>query len=244
MKMKKIIYYVTLAALVLTACNELQKPTEERVPVALAYRTVQAVETKASQNLNEGSFTRGESIKVRIKESGATAWEEYCFTAGEAGAMTPGSPAPYYPAGSSRIDIAACYPATAGTSFSVLDDQTDDANYKASDLMFASVTDQAKQAAPVNLAFSHKMAKINVNITPGAGVDAIESVTILNVKPTVSFDLAPGETGVASGDATGISVSNNGAAVIPAQTISGELLSIVTDKGVATRMGLIMNKVY
>lgn len=114
MKMKKIIYYVTLAALVLTACNELQKPTEERVPVALAYRTVQAVETKASQNLNEGSFTRGESIKV-------------------------------------RIDIAACYPATAGTSFSVLDDQTDDANYKASDLMFASVTGQAKQAAPVNL---------------------------------------------------------------------------------------------
>ena len=81
MKMKKIIYYVTLAALVLTACNELQKPTEERVPVALAYRTVQAVVTKASQNLNEGSFTRGESIKVRIKESGATAWEEYSFTA-------------------------------------------------------------------------------------------------------------------------------------------------------------------
>ena len=78
------------------------------------------------------------------------------------------------------------------------------------------------------------MAKINVNITPGAGVDAIESVTILNVKPTISFDLATGETGVASGDATGISVSNNGAAVIPAQTISGELLSIVTDKGVAT----------
>ena len=100
-------------------------------------------------------------------------------------AQAPGSPAPY--AGSSRIDIAACYPATAGTSFSVLDDQTSDANYKASDLMFASVTGQAKQAVPVILAFSHKMAKINVNITPGAGVDAIESVTILNVKPTVSF---------------------------------------------------------
>lgn len=241
--MKKVWYYLILAALGMTACNELQQPAEERIPVTLTYRKVQAVEeTKAAQDLNEKVFTTGEAIKVRIRETGTTEWEEYDFTAGESGAMVPGTPAPYYPAGTVTVDIAACYPAAAGTSFSVETDQTSDASYKASDLMFATATGQAKQAASVNLAFSHKMAKINVNIAPGSGVNSIESVSILNVKPTVSFDLATGETGVASGTPTSVTVSNNGAAIIPAQTINGGLLSIATDKGLATYT--VRNKLF
>ena len=78
------------------------------------------------------------------------------------------------------------------------------------------------------------MAKLCVNITPGQGVTSINSLSVLNVKPTVSFNQATGEVGTASGDATSIAMSNNGAAIIPAQTISGGLLSIVTDKGTAT----------
>lgn len=108
------------------------------------------------------------------------------------------------------------------------------ADYKACDLLFASVTDQPKQKTPVKLVFAHKMAKINVNIIAGSGVGEIRSVAILNVKPTVTFDQATGETGEASGTATSITMSNEGAALIPAQTISGGLLSIVTDKGEAT----------
>ena len=122
----------------------------------------------------------------------------------------------------------------AGASFTVADDQTDDADYKASDLMFASVTNQAKQTTAVNLAFTHKMAKLVVNITAGQGVTSINSVSILNVKPTVTFDPATGAVGSASGDVATIAVSNEGAAVIPAQTINGGLLEIVTDKGTAT----------
>ena len=147
--------------------------------------------------------------------------------------MTPPNPGPYYPAGAQNIDIVAYYPATAGTSFSVATDQTADADYKASDLMFASVSNQAKQSEAVNLAFSHKMTKLNVNITAGQGVNSITSVSVLNVKPTVSFDQATGAVGAASGETVSIAMSNNGAAIIPAQTISGGLLSIVTDKGTA-----------
>ena len=100
--------------------------------------------------------------------------------------------------------------------------------------MFASVTNQAKTTNAVNLAFSHKMAKLCLNITAGEGVGSITSVSILQVKPTVSFNPATGEVGAALGDAITIAVSNQGAAVIPAQTITGGLLSIVTDKGTAT----------
>ena len=236
MKTKKILF-AAAALTLLTACSSDDSPivnTEQRVPVTLAYTTIDAVETRAAQNLNEGTFASGEEVTVRISNTGVGEWTDYTFTTGSAGAMNPGDPAPYYLAGAQNIDIAAYYPATAGETFTVAADQTSDANYKASDLMFASVTNQAKQAEAVNLAFTHKMAKLAVNITAGAGVTSITSVSILNVKPTVSFNQATGAVGEASGTATTIAMSNCGAAVIPAQTIDGGLLSIVTDKGTAT----------
>lgn len=227
-------FFFFIAAFVLAACTQIENPAESNVPVSLSYSTVAATETKAAQNLNEGTFTSGESVKVRISNTGAGSWTDYDFTTGDAGAMSPTGTVPYYPAGTQNIDIVAYYPATAGSSFSVATNQTADASYKASDLMFASVTNQAKQAEAVNLAFTHKMAKLNVNITAGTGVSSISSVSILNVKPTVSFDQATGAVGEATGDATAIAMSNEGAAVIPAQTIDGGLLSIETDKGTAT----------
>jgi len=222
---------------VLAACSlddQMTEPVEQRVPVKLAYTTIDATETRAAQNLNEGTFATGENVKVRISNTGADAWTDYTFTTAAEGAMTAPATPPYYPAGAQNIDIVAYYPATAGSSFTVAADQTAGASYKASDLMFASVTNQAKTQDAVNLAFSHKLAKLAVNITAGQGVGSITSVSILNVKPTVSFNQATGEVGSASGDATTIAVSNEGAAVIPVQTIDGSLLSIVTDKGTAT----------
>lgn len=240
MKTKKILI-VAAALTVLAACSSDDSPVdspivnaEQRVPVTLAYTTIDAVETRAAQNLNEGTFDSGESVRVRISNTGEDTWAEYPFFTAADGAMTATDPAPYYPAGNQNIDIVAYYPGTAWDSFTVYADQTDDADYKASDLLFASVTNQAKQAEAVNLAFTHKMAKLNVNITAGAGVGSITSVSILGVKPTVSFDRATGGVGEATGTATTIAVSNNGAALIPPQTITGGLLSIVTDKGTAT----------
>ena len=225
---------IAIAALMMAACTQKENPGEERTPVALQYTTVDATETKAAQNLNEGTFTSGESVKVRISNTGAGEWTDYDFTTGSAGAMSPASTVPYYPAGTQNIDIVAYYPATAGTTFTVQADQTGNTDYKASDLMFASVTNQTKQAEAVNLAFTHKLAKININVTVGTGVSTISSVSLLNVKPTVSFNQATGAVGSATGSATTIAMTNNGAAVIPAQTIDGGLLSIVTDKGTAT----------
>lgn len=236
-------FILAVAAVAFAACTHMENPIEEiipkepteiKVPVSLSYSTVDVVASKAAQDLNEGTFASGEGITVRISNTGAGEWTDYAFTTGTAGAMTAPDPGPYYPAGAHNIDIVAYYPASAGTSFTVASDQTADASYKASDLMFASVTNQAKQAEAVNLAFSHKMAKLCVNITPGQGVTSINSLSVLNVMPTVSFNQATGEVGAASGPATTITMSNNGAAIIPAQTISGGLLSIVTDKGTAT----------
>ena len=231
------LFFAAAAMTLLTACNQEEiatDPAAGRVPVTLSYTTVDATETRAATNLNEGTFASGTPITVRISNTGLNTWTDYTFTTAAEGAMTAPDPAPYYPAGEQNIDIVAYYPATTGSTFTVATDQTADASYKASDLMFASKTNQAKQAAAVELAFSHKMAKLCVNITAGQGVTSISSLSVLNVKPTVSFDQATGTVGEASGKATRIAMSNNGAALIPAQTIDGNLLSIVTDKGTAT----------
>ena len=234
--MNRKILFAAAAMTLLTACNQEEiatDPAAGRVPVTLSYTTVDATETRAATNLNQGTFASGEAIKVRISNTSENYWTDYDFTTGEAGAMNATDPAPYYPAGPQNIDILAYYPTTAGTTFTVALDQTTDAAYKASDLMVATITNQAKTTNAVNLAFSHMMAKLIVNVTAGSGVSKINSVSILNVKPTVTFDPSLGSVGIASGEATTIAISNNGAAVIPAQSITGRLLSIVTDKGTA-----------
>ncbi|MBO7561289.1 MAG: fimbrillin family protein [Bacteroidales bacterium] len=231
--MKSHFFLIALSALTLSACSHLDNPVEESVPIALSYSTVQITGTKAAQNLNDGTFASGETVKVMVSKTGEGNWAGYDFTTGESGTMIAPNPGPYYPAGSTNIDISAYYPSSAGTSFTVKSDQTADSDYKASDLMFASVTDQAKQTSPVELVFSHKLVKINVNITAGSGIESITGVSILNVKPTVSFNQTTGAVETVSGAVGDIEMSNNGAAVIPAQVVDGDFLSIVTDKGTA-----------
>ena len=221
----------------LTACSSDDSPIEptvERVPVRLGHITVDAAETRAAQHLNEGTLDAGERVMVRISNTDAEYWTNYTYTSGDNGDMIAPAPGPYYPEGGQHIDIAAYLPATAGTSFTVAADQISDEDFKASELLFASVTDQAIQTEAVELAFKHKMAKICVNATVGEGVGSINEINILNVHRTVSFNQTTDEVGVKNDRTTHIILSNNGAAVIPAQTINGRLLAIKTDKGTAT----------
>ena len=127
------------------------------------------------------------------------------------------------------------YPSSARTasSFTVNSDQTSDDNYKASDLMYASATATKDSPSPT-LTFTHKMAKIIVNVTPASGVSSITRVTLNNISRTVAFTAGTGELGdVSSSD--DITMSNGGAVLIPPQTTSesNNFLTIITDAGTA-----------
>lgn len=237
---------VLAAALCAAACTRMENPREERIPVSLTYTTVQATETKAAQDLNEGDLAVGTEVAVRIRNTGSgNNWTQYIFTVDADGTLVPSGEPPYYPDGDGRIDIVAYCPASVITSVaitatgmipcSVPTDQTSDDAYKAADVMFASVRNQGRTPAPINLAFTHLMSKLNVNITPGAGVGSINSVSILNVirEGQLTVDMGDVRTKT-SASATSITMSNDGAACFPAQTISGNLLSIETDMGTAT----------
>ena len=238
MKMKQIFYVAGLLAM-MAACTTDDQPESasgERVPIGLAYTTQPQVETRASasQTLNNDYIESGKTITVRISNYNAGAYTDYTYTTGASGALTLPTPAPYYPLDGTNVDILAYYPASASTSFTIQSDQTTDANYTASDLMWATpITNQAKTTSNVTLNFTHKMAKICANISAGTAVSEINSVKLKQVKPTVGFNLGDGTTDAASGDAGDVTIASgetaasvSGAAVIPAQTITGSLLEI------------------
>ena len=252
MKTSKILC-MAAGLMLLSACNsdELDE-FAGRIPINLGYETLtveEATRTAASTTINDSYITSGDNVMVKIKNYSTAVgnYVPYTYQAGASGTMTPPSPKPYYPTGSTNIDILAYYPSTAGKSsnFDVNADQTSDTNYKASDLMVATKTNQAKTTSTVSLAFQHKMAKLVVTATKGDGVNGIKTITLKNVKRRVSFTNTSGDVGSAQtiSGATDVIVfkggsdtnaSGIGAALIPAQTITGNILEIETDQGTAT----------
>ena len=248
MKKERIITLAT-SLMLLTACSEYigEDTPDGRIPVNLGYTTLTAEEatrTAAATDINDANIATGDKITVQIKNNGAAAstYTSYTYTAAAAGAMTPPSTKPYYPTGSTNIDILAYYPYNAAANFDVAADQTTDANYKASDLMVATKTNQAKTTETVALAFQHQMAKLVVTATAGDGVSKINTITLKQVKRRVTFTNTTGAVGTATSisgtDVTlfkdGSEDTGTGAALIPGQTITGNLIEIATDQGTAT----------
>lgn len=224
------------------ACSENEQLAEDslsKVPVLLTTQltAVDAGATRAGTSLNNTALTSGD-VGVFLSGDYTT---KYTYTAGANGALSSTSPA-YYPA-NGNIDIVAVYPASAtasasqATAFAVLADQTVDANYEASDLMRGIVTGVNKTSGVQTVALRHKMAKIIVNVTAGAGVSSISSVTLNNIKRQITYTASTDELGVAEQiEGTYVQVGqNNCAAVIPPQTINAStaFLTIVTDAGAA-----------
>lgn len=242
MKYSKFFFAAGLLALA-TACTNDTEDVENsaKLPIRLSYTTLQAVDTRAaaSQNLNEDFIESGKDVKVAIATvTNSSSYTQYIFTTGASGVLNiPAENPPYYPLDGTNINIRAIYPADAANgSHTVLADQSSDDNYAASDLMLATpVNNKAKTAEAVALTFAHKMAKIKVDVTPGTAVKQINSITLKQVKPTVNLDFFAGTVGEASGDATDIIIAKEeatdgkkiqGAAVFPAQTLTGALLEI------------------
>lgn len=242
MKYYRLLYVAGLLAMTAACTNDdmdEQMALGEKVPVTLSYQTLEAVANRASasQTLNQDYIESGKSVTVRISNTGADSYTNYIYTTGAAGVMNvPAANAPYYPLDGTNIDIKAYYPVSASGSHTVQADQSTNDNYTASDLMWATpITDQAKTASAVTLNFTHKMAKMVMNVTPGSAVKQINSVTLKQVKRTIGFSISDGTLGALSGSAEDITVITgeatdgavvHGAAVIPPQTINGNLLQI------------------
>lgn len=238
---------MALAAIVLAACAT--NDTAEQAPDS-SYDgpeiSMQASETMASTraetDIQTALFDADEVLQGYIWHTSDQANNNFSplLTA-----MAPTNEAPtvnplktnqrlFWPADPTKtITLYALYPQTVNsgtTTFTVEADQTSDAGYKASDLMWAG--DHASHAAmtaaysenALNIPFKHKMAKLIVNAMSDGSIEnvIINGITVQNIKRQIGFTPT---TGVLGGSGTlaepgAIAMSNFGACLLPPQTIT------------------------
>ena len=201
------------AALALAACGNDENLNDG--PVAIRLSSSLEVQTRAASGIQGSAFDEGEQVDVFITEDAQTPTTTYpqplTYTTGTGGAMTP-SVQPYFPTSGEDVNIYAYYPANTvkdmnesaeDVTFTVEADQSTDAAYKASDLMFGTAANPVgRQSSAIPVTFRHLLSKITVNLTPGDGNPSLDGATVSLMNVRLDAQLTPSDGTVAEGTGT------------------------------------------
>ena len=199
MKKSKLLGWAFMVLATITSCSEdtdvLSQETEIKLTSKVLYTGEIIPSRVTSLDYQSTQIVEGQQIGVTItgakSEHSNVAWK-----VGENGALNNTGDKVYYGAGTATIT--AYHPFNfewTGTShsFSVSPDQSIEENYRNSDLLWAKAT-STKTDAAVPLKFTHKLAKINVNLTSeieGMNLSGA-TISICNTKISVTFDPTTG----------------------------------------------------
>ncbi len=270
MTIKKKYLLFAAAALTLAACSNDDEnlnggPVELRLSSGIEVQEV----TRAATDIQNEAFDANEKIDVYINEATAgTPSTDYpqpmVYTQATTGNSLnpPSGEQPYFPSSGSGVTIHAVYPsssetfttggyatdAESNTTFTIQTDQSENKNYKLSDLMYGQANngnevERTDQTIP--LFFTHLLSKVTVILKAGAGlVDADldgAKVELLGVKPTTTITMASGTIGVAAGTETDIHVFTatssalSGSAIVVPQQLPVQFVRVsLADGGVLT----------
>lgn len=217
MKATKIISACAVLVALASCSNDhvISQPGAEDTPIRIQ-ANVGAVTTKAAHNLLESSFSNGDAINVYISEnttnggtsSGGTYNGGMVYT--HDGSKFAPTTTQFFPANGNGIDVWGVYPSTVNEStqdFTIESNQTLDADYKASDLMFATKLTNRTKTDPITLVFAHKLSKIIVKLDQETGVNAnLDGAKIKLTDVIMKTGLTVNSTGITLGD-----LSNDGA---------------------------------
>ena len=242
--MKKNMIFAAIAALALTACSNDDDIKVGGDNAILLTSSLNVAETRAATNIQTSAFDADETVDVYITEHNGgnnptTYPQPIEYTTGAGGALTVGTQY-YYPTSGNGVNIYALYPATAETGklFTIAEDQSTDANYKASDLMYGKPASNpvSPSANAVDIQFSHLLSKVTINLKPGANVTSLNGaeVKLLGVQPSTTLTASKDGCSIApaSGDATPITVMTatetvtSGSAIIVPQTLPEMFLQV------------------
>lgn len=237
--------FAAIAALALTACSNDDEVKVGGDNAILLTSSLNVAETRAATNIQTSAFDAGETVDVYITENEPGTNETHynqpiLATTKTGGALDLQDGPYYYPTSGNGVNIYALYPATAATGelFTIKEDQSTDANYKASDLMYGKPASNpvSPSANAVNIQFTHLLSKVTINLIAGANVTSLDGakVELLGVKPSTT--LTAGINGhsitAASGTATPITVMTatetvtSGSAIIVPQTLPEMFLQV------------------
>ena len=204
MKETKIISACAVLAALASCSNEheLSQQSAEDTPIRIQ-ANVGGITTRAGSSIQGNQFDNTESVNVYIYEHTTGGPATYTYgnggnglvtcTADGNGNLNPGSI--FYPQNGNGIDVYGVYPTSVTenqSQFSVNTDQSQDANYKASDLMYADSVQNHTKGTPVSLTFKHKLSKVTVELEAGTGFQANDLnnavVKITNTSTKCSID--------------------------------------------------------
>ena len=238
--------FAAIAALALTACSNDDEIKVGGDNAILLTSSLDVAETRAATNIQTSAFDAGENVDVYITENEPGTNETHynqpiLATTKTGGALDLQDGPYYYPTSGNGVNIYALYPATAETGklFTIAEDQSTDANYKASDLMYgkpATNNPVSPSANAVDIQFSHLLSKVTINLKLGENVTSLNGaeVKLLGVKPstTLTADINGHSITAASGTATPITVMTatetvtSGSAIIVPQTLPEMFLQV------------------
>lgn len=242
--MKKYFFFAAVASLMLTACYN---DTDDVVVIdngELRLSTNNVGVTRATvQNDQLTQFANGESIDFFINESGGsgtTYAQPTTLTANGSGGLT--GVTLFWPTSGNGVTIYGVYPSGKATAadatsvtFSVAADQSDNDDYRASDLMTGAPTSNpvARTSSAVNVQFTHLLTKIDVNLSAGTGFAigdlAAAEVHILGTKLTTTFGVQSTTVTAATGAATDIKAFTGAAGsaiIVPQEVSAGNFIKI------------------
>lgn len=203
MNVKSYIMIAASAAVVLaTSCSgndEEQAVGQGLVPITLTASVADGPEaTRTVGNVVQESLFPNQTTFYAFFPSGACIGDatSSCgtvFTNNGSGGTHP-SHQPFFNDDATQTTVSAYYPYSAGgkqvtnatTSFSVETDQTTEANYKASDLLYATAT-VTKESPTAELNFTHQLSRIIVKMKT-SGITANVSVTLNNTMTTTALN--------------------------------------------------------
>lgn len=260
MKATKIISACAVLVALASCSNDhvISQPGAEDTPIRIQ-ANVGAVTTKAAHNLLASSFGNGDAINVYISEnttnggtsSGGTYNGGMVYT--HDGSKFAPTTTQFFPANGNGIDVWGVYPSTVNESstsqyFSIKEDQTSDADYKASDLMFATKLTNRTKTDPITLVFAHKLSKIIVKLAQEDGVNADltnAEIKLTNVVNKIDLSSVSG-SGITLGALSGVegdkgeltigkyAIEGTAAIVIPQSTSSMQFKVTLANGGTYT----------
>lgn len=214
------------------------------------------MQTRAnSAEVPDKQIAEGQQVGVFINDAknGDVVSVNLQYAADGSGGLTlattsPAQEIPYYPANGNGVKMTAYHPyedraAITGSAyeFAVSTDQSSNANYYASDLLYSENKEYARQKTAHSLAFEHKLSKVECMLTPGSGSPDLTgaTVSIVGAQTNIFFRPADGTlrspTNVTTADIKLNSAIAAGSyiGIIPPQTYSkgSKFLKITLESG-------------
>ncbi|WP_177172058.1 fimbrillin family protein [Prevotella sp. khp7] len=200
---------------------------------------------RATRGLYETAIANGEKVYVWADKGSAGTYaflKAWTLTSDGSGGLTGSTK--YYPSDGDGLTFRAVHgnfstapiegTAIGTLTHTVLADQSATGNYEKSDLHYAEGSGSYETVGSAPLNFTHKLSKIEVNLTAGIGLTSSNvtnvTVKVRNVKPSITINPSTGALGSASGTATTITARHTGngvfEAVIPPQAAPSGVLTI------------------